>query len=441
MIDPALRWRLVALAWPVALQGVLAAAFALVDTLMVASQGAAAMGGVGLVGRLYMFFGMALGGLAGAVGLLATQRLRSAPQSALAATGAALWLSVLTLPWVALAAAWPQAVAGGLAPDAEVVGAASEFLRYSAPFLFFSALAGVLGAHARALGDTRRPLLAGLLALGVNTLINVLFIEGRWSLPGFGVAAAGAGAALGRLLECIWLWRSLDPQTRAALAARCAPPALREVVAHALPLATKELVWAGGTLAFALLIARLGPTPLAAFNLVLPIEGLLISGVFGVAIAAGIVLGQQLGQGDFSGARDAAAAILAWLTRWVMVASLLLALVLAVLLVTDSRWPGVEPQVGRLALQALLVFSVGFAAKAHNTLVAVGILRCGGDNAWILWVDLCSMWLFSVPLVAIAVLLFQWPLAAVFALMLAEEVVKVALFRRRVRAGRWLRRV
>ena len=437
-------WRaLWQLGWPIIFQSLLAASLGLVDTLMVGGVGPAALGGVGLVSRLLFVLTMVLAGLASGTGAVVAQyagagRLRATRGPVTLAVAVGL---LLTVPMLLVSLFGAEPLAHLLGPDREVAAAAAIFLRWGAPIAPLCAITLTLAAVLRSSGNTRTPMWAGLAALGLNTLLNLLFINGHFGMPAFGVAAAAAATGCARLLEVVWLMMALAPGPLHRLLKSVRRRDWHQMLQVAVPLMLKEVAWAGGILASTLIISRMGQLPLAAFNLVLPVEGVLISVVAGSGVATGILLGHALGRAAFEDAFRCAEQLRRLISRSAFGVGVALALLLATLRQSDFLATVIAPELRHPTFDALAVLCLGFGARAHNTIVSVGILRSGHDTRWLFWIDLCSMWLVNVPMVTVAALILHWPLAAVVGVMLLEEILKVGVFRWRVRSGRWLRRI
>ncbi len=433
---------LIRLGGPVAMQALLGSALALVDALMVSNVGPAALGGVGLVGRLMFVLTMVLAGLASGLGALVAQmsgagRLRAARGPVLAAV---LFGLCLTLPMALACLLYAAPLASLLSPDAAVADAAATFLRWSAAYAPLTALSAMLAATLRGSGNTRTPMWAGGAALLINTALNLVFISGRFGMPAYGVAAAAAATSVARLVEVGWLYASTrsGPLWRLARHWRRRDASL--VLHSTSSLMLKELAWAGGVLASAVIIGRMGEVPLAAYNLVLPVEGAMISLVSGCGVATAILLGHALGRDDRAGALASARQLLRMVSWSALAAGMACATLVQALRYSNVLAGALAPGLLDPALQTLSVLCLGFGARAHNTMVSIGILRSGNDARWLFWADLVSMWAINVPLVALVALGLHWSLPAVVAVMMMEEVGKLALFSWRVNSGRWLRR-
>lgn len=435
-----LFWRLGA---PVSLQSLLAAGAGLLDTIMVASVGTDALGGVGLISRVLFVMNMVLVGLASGVGVLVAQsigagRTRATRGPIVMAIGIGV---ILTLPIALVSLFLPAYLGQLLSPDAGVADAAARFLFWSAAYAPLSAVSMVLSAVLRSHGNTRRPMWAGVLGLGCNTILNFLFIGGHLGFPAFGVAAAALATSFARLLEIVILLRALRVWHFGSMTGLYRSLRKKDFsrIAHASgTLMLKEIAWAGGILASAVIVSHMGANALAAYNLVLPVEGLLVSLIGGCGVAAGIVLGQAIGAKQFESAIRVAERMRHLVAKWGAFLGVACALLVQLVCWSGLMRPILDASIHDQALHALSMSLLAFGARAHNGMVSLGILRSGNDGRWLMWVDMVSMWLINVPMVIVVALVWHWSLPAVVAVMTLEEILKVALFRWRVRSGRWI---
>ena len=113
---------------------------------------------------------------------------------------------------------------------------------------------------------------------------------------------------------------STQPLTPAAADAVSAPEQLRpplmsRLLYYGVPSGLQMLLEVLGFTAFVFLVGRLGVNELAATNLAFNVSSLAFMPVFGLAMTASILVGQQLG-----GGRADLAARATWTTMWIAVA-------------------------------------------------------------------------------------------------------------------------
>lgn len=436
------HWRQVLqLGWPVSLQAVATASFALVDVAMVQTLGAEAVAAVGLAGRALFVLTMLLAGLANGAAVLLSQhagRGEDLPGARLLRWVALATLAI-TLPACAFALAAPEAVAGALVADAAVQRPLAAFVHAVALSIPLSALTLALATASRCWGDSRSPMAAALIGLAANAALNAVLIFGLLGAPALGVAGAGWATSAARALELALL---LAAMSRPGMPARALLAGLRDrhwhspgLLAMAAPFMLQELVWAGSGLVYGMVFGAMGASSLALVSLIAPIEGLLVVCFLGGAVATGIVVGRLLGQRRFNDADALARTAL----RRMRLAALPLCAVGAVLAgLVAQRLPWLADQQAllwtMLALSALTVW-----VRVQAMTLVLGILRAGGDRVGVVAVELGGTLLVGLPLVTLAGLRWGFTLPQVYALLLAVETLKTVALLARMRSGVWRR--
>jgi membrane protein implicated in regulation of membrane protease activity len=76
--------------------------------------------------------------------------------------------------------------------------------------------------------------------------------------------------------------------------------------------------------------------------------------------------------------------------------------------------------------------------KVFNMVACMGILRSGGDTRFVLVFDVGAIWVIGIPAAILAGLVFELPVAWVFAIILVEEFAKFFIWSWRIRSRRWL---
>ena len=86
----------------------------------------------------------------------------------------------------------------------------------------------------------------------------------------------------------------------------------------------------------------------------------------------------------------------------------------------------------------LVVQSVTMAPRAFNFTNIVGVLRGGGDVRAASIIDLGPLWLISIPLAALAGLVWKWGVFWVYVGISLDNVAKWIMGVVRLRSGRWI---
>jgi putative MATE family efflux protein len=424
------------IAIPVSLQALISSSLSFVDIYMVSSLGVNNIAAVGLISKVYFVFIVALFGLTSGISILVAQYWGSGRK--LAVNGllfaGLMWVALVTVPLALLGFFASHPLAALLSPDAAVVQIADLYWRWTSPFILLTGISMVLATVQRATGDSIWPMVASVIALLSNTGMNYLVLFGPIESLRIGMPGVAVATNLSRLLEVslllIVLIRHLRPTwvwQRQAIA---------QIWHQGKVLTIQEALWSAGIFAFFIVYSYMGPNELAAMSLLSPIENMLVDVFIGFGVATAILLGQHLGRNEFDEA---------WaLNQYVLTRFPLAALVFALLMMLLSQFfiaqfSGISESVEDLLLGVWLVYCLALPIKTHNLIAVIGVLRSGGDNPYVLRVELISIWLLALPLVALAGLYFGLPLWLVVMVTVAEEAAKVALFRSRINKRIWLK--
>ena len=424
------------IAIPVSLQALISSSLSFVDIYMVSSLGVNNIAAVGLISKVYFVFIVALFGLTSGISILVAQYWGSGRR--LAVNGllfaGLMWVALVTVPLVLLGFFASNTLAALLSPDAAVVQIADLYWRWTSPFILLTGVSMVLATVQRSTGDSIWPMVASVIALLSNTGMNYLVLFGPIEALRIGMPGVALATNISRLLEVslllIVLIRHLRPTwvwQRQAIA---------QIWHQGKVLTIQEALWSAGIFAFFIVYSYMGPNELAAMSLLSPIENMLVDVFIGFGVATGILLGQHLGRNEFDEA---------WaLNQYVLTRFPLAALVFAFVMMLLSQFfiaqfSGISESVEDLLLGVWLIYCLALPIKTHNLIAVIGVLRSGGDNPYVLRLELISIWLLALPLVALAGLYFGLPLWLVVMGTVAEEAAKVALFRSRINKRIWLK--
>jgi putative MATE family efflux protein len=290
-----------ALAWPVILTFLLESLVGLVDTLMVGRLGAEAVAAVGVGAQILSAVSVAMTAVGtGTLALVARHIGAREPaeanqvlrQSVIAAFG----LSVVAIVPVIVFAFDCVALFG---VDEGVIAQGGAFVQLVMLSIPQSAILFVIGSGLRGAGDTRTPLLIGVIVNVLNVAGNYVLIFGKLGLPALGVRGSAlattiaftAGTALGLLLLARGRlvlrmgWRGLRPHG----------DTIRRVLVIGYPAAGEQLIMQIGFFFYLAFAARYGTSAVAAYFIGVRILALSFLPGYGFAAAAAALVGQNLG--------------------------------------------------------------------------------------------------------------------------------------------------
>ena len=195
-------------------------------------------------------------------------------------------------------------------PDASGVAVreARAYLAWTltaSPVVFVSAT-GI--AALSAAGDTRTPLLAGIVANVVHVGLNRVLILGALGIPAMGMRGAGISTALTFGIEGGFLLLALTARTRGVSLRRdpgSAPTTRfeyraegRSLLRVASPSVLERVLYHAGYLGFIAVLGRLGDAAMAANQSLISVESICFLSADGFGLAAAALVAQKLGAGE-----------------------------------------------------------------------------------------------------------------------------------------------
>lgn len=316
-----LRWTVWALAWPVIISYVSESMVGLVDTLMVGRLGASAVAAVGVGAQLFgavniVVMAVGTGTLALVARHIGARETREAQrilgQSILASTA----LAVLAITPVLI---WPHGFARLFNVTPEVADLAAGFVRRVMLGVPGVGLVFVVAAGLRGAGDTRTPLLVGLIVNAVNVAGNYVLIFGRLGLPAMGIEGSGLASAIavttGAVVAMLLVTRGGLRLRVSRIDLRPDRDAIRRLLVIGAPTAAEQVLMQIGFFLYLTFAAAYGTHAMASYFIGVRILAVSFLPGLGFAAAASALVGQNLG------ARDPAMAERAgWTSAWLCVA-------------------------------------------------------------------------------------------------------------------------
>ena len=298
------------------------------------------------------------------------------------------------------------------------------------------ALGLVLAAALRAAGDSRTPLVTGLIANAVNVGLNWVLIYGHLGAPALGVRGAAVASSLAMVAQVVILvgwWRRgklrLRPSRRRTRPDRVL---FASLFAIGWPAAVEGMLFAGGILWFQRLVSGYGTEAVAAYNVGAAILSLAFLPGMGFAAAASALVGQHLGRGDAGAAeRSGWRATVGALVCMILMGGVIVALGRPIAGLF-SRDPAV------VDLVVLFLWILGAVLPLMAVEFALGgALRGAGDTFYPLAVVFSGLFVCRLVPASLLALVVGAPIGWVWGALVFDYLARASLVARRFRRGRW----
>jgi putative MATE family efflux protein len=437
--EPAgLRRRVLSLAWPVIGQNLLETLLGIVDTLLVAGLGVAAIAGIGGALQIMFFVLAALSALSVGSAILVAQAVgaRAFDQASRLARQSLLWSVLLAVPLALVGLGFADAIIGifGMEPDVARIGA--DYLRVTMGTVVVLVLLILGGGVLRGAGDSRTPMTVTAIANVLNVGLAYGLIYGHFGLPALGAVGsawatfAARSVALLLLLRVLWKGRN---GVSIAGGGGWLPDwsVARRVLGLGIPAAVEQILATTAFLALTILVAQLGTDTLAAQRISMSALSFSFLPGIGFSLAATSLVGQSIGAGwPREGAEMAKIATL-WAVMWMSA----IAVLFIVFATPIMRLFTSEPEVIRVGAAGLRAVALTQPFWGIG-MVQSGALRGTGNTRFPLVVGTAGIW-SAVLLAWLGLKLFDGGLSIVWGAFLVTSPITSILtwrrFRRRVR--------
>ena len=305
--------RILAVALPMMIQNGITNFVQMLDNVMVGQVGTIPMSGVAIVNQLMFVFNLCIFGAASGAGIFTAQfvgredhegirhtfRFKILVGMLLSALGAGIFLT------------FGQNLIGlyltGEGTPADAAATMDYALRYLhvmllglVPFALSNAYSGTL----REIGETKVPMIAGIIAVFVNLIGNYILIFGHFGAPELGVVGAAVATVISRYVElaivAVWTHThgKIHPFILGALRSFHIPRKLTsDIIRKGMPLLINEFLWSTGMAFLSQCYSTRGLDVVAAFNIATTISQLSNVVFLSLGNAVGILMGQMLGAG------------------------------------------------------------------------------------------------------------------------------------------------
>lgn len=435
---------IVRIAIPISLQGLITVGINLMDTVMLSSMGDTQLSASALAGQfinLFQIFCMGIGMGASVLtsrfwGMQDKEGLRKAVTIMLRICLA--FASLFTLATL-LAPGWIMKIYTG---DQENIRYGISYLRWILPTYFCMGLSLTCTIVLRSVGQVKIPLICSILAFFVNIFFNWVFIFGRLGAPRMEIAGAALGTLIARIFELLFICGFFFfKDQKVGYRLRHLRMGCRELVNEYLKISIPVLVSDGllalGNNSVAMIMGRIGTAFVAANSVTMVVQQLSSVLTQGVSNASGIMTGHTMGRGEYEKAQKQGYTFLGL----GFLLGCFAAMVILLLRSPVIEYYQVTAQAKAIAWELMDAISFIIIFQAMNSILTKGVLRAGGDTRFLMLGDILFLWVASIPLGALAGLVWNWPPFWVYTMLKIDQIIKCVWCFFRLRSGKWMKKI
>lgn len=432
------------LALPIAMQQLLVSCAQLIDTAMVTKLGNVVVSSVGVSSRWIFLMNLFYFGISsGSAALIAQFWGAKEKNNIQKSYGIALVFGAAVAVVFNLAMFFiPEYMIRVFTSEQPVIETASQYMRIVAFMGIFSAFNQITCTALRATERVNPPLFTSIAAVGINTVLNYILINGKLGMPALGIRGAALATLISTACQSVLLFIVLRTSKeifndRIKNFFRLSKDFFRRFSVVCLPVVMNEVAWAIGTNIYAMVFARQGSEAYAGYTIFSSIEQIAFVFFVGICHACSIMTGKTIGEGDENGAYKLAKKfVIMTPIIGIITGAALICMRNPILSLLD-----IETQAAfDLASLLILVYCLWLPIRNIPYTLIVGTFRAGGDTKIGIVFDCLSVYLLGVPAVVILGLLVKVDFVyLIIAMYLCEDIPKTILSLHRFKTKKWIK--
>ena len=438
---------ILALMAPIVLQNLITQTVALADTIMVGMLGEEYLAAATMAATPMFIFMIFTFGVQSGAGILVSQYWGKGNIGAInRVLGVGLYFSVIVTFAAALVVAiFPQPILNLVTVDKSLVEIGAPYARIVGFSQALNAISMIYISCQRSMENAR----IGVIVLSISSVFNIvmnwMLIFGKFGFPALGMQGAALATLLSRVLEVIiisvYAYRNKQLPLKLALLLKPGMIIFKDFIKYSLPVLLNEALYGFGAMLYPIILGHMAGAQqiLAAYSVAGNLERLFAAVVFASGSATAVIIGREIGAGRMDRVVSVAKSLIMLGVMLGLCSGGLLLLACFVVL-EPYIYPLFELSVSAAsnATVMLIILACAIPIRTVGFTMGIGILRGGGDVKALMYIDVGSLYLISVPMAAISGLVLNAGIAIVYSSILAEEVIKSFLLTIRVRSKKWI---
>lgn len=427
---------------PISIQSLMNMTVNLIDTMMIGRLGETAIASVGLANKVFFIFILLIFGISSGNGTLASQYYGSGDikkTRKVLGLGLSLALSAGMVFMIAIFF-FPQWFMRIFTHSEKTIELGAIYLVAICISYPFTAVKEIYVSTMRAVGRVKTPVVITLMAILINIFFNYVLIFGNFGVPALGVAGAAYATVIARVFECLAII-GISYLSKSPIACPIADlwgfdkEFLKKFIVIASPVIANEFLWGLGTSLYSAAYGRMGDDVIAAMTITYSVQDIFFSCFSGAAMAALIILGNELGAGKLETAKKYGS----YSYRLSFISGIIISVLLYFLADGFIALYHVDTHLTQMIKSCLMIYAIFIPFKMLDVMLLVGILRSGGDTRASFLLDSTGVWCIGIPMAFIGGLVLRLPIHIVYAMVLSEEVYKMVLGTIRYKQGIWIK--
>lgn len=433
----------ITLAMPIALQNLLSTTASMVDTIMIGSRGELSVAAVGICSQISSLFFALYYGVANGTLLYFSQFYGSGDERGINRTFGLGGLSMLiiSLCYGAIAVIKPGFLLSVYTDKVSIIAEGLPYIRIVGFAYPLQVIAVIISYMMRSTQRVKYPLIASILSLVTNFLLNWVLIYGRFGFPQMGVTGAAVGTLASAVVNVIVLLIFLA-RDKAGIKLH-----LNQLFnwqggfagsfyKKCFPMICNEVLYGVGQMLINIVVGRQSEPAIAAMAAFRVLEGFVFAFFGGLSDAASVVVGKEIGSGHHMEGYT-------YVKRFAALCPMITLCICLILY--GASGPvlglfGLEAEALYYGKRMLLIYVAAGTIRTCNYIMN-NCYRAAGETVFGTVVELTCLFTVSVPATFITGMVLKLPFLFVFAFVYLDEPIRLVLELRYTLSGKWVKPV
>lgn len=339
-----------------------------------------------------------------------------------------IWIFSPTLVWI-------------FARETTIIEQGTTYLRIVAWSYLITCLADSISLCSRSIQKLKVTTIIYIVAILINIILNYCLIYGNLGFPEMRVSGAAIATVIARSFQFAGFLIYIYHDRAHPLAASFKElrnfnkSDIKRVLKMSMPVMISEGGWSIANSMYYIAYGLISSKALAGAQIVVIVGKVYQSFFGGFANSAGVLIGEKLGKGNIKEAKADGKLFI----KIVFILGILFTIIMFFSSTIIANCYHFNIEVTLMISQSIKVFSLFIMAKMFGYLFVCGILRCAGDTAFCMFVDLGTSWFIAIPAVFTVVYFFNVGLPTAVACVYCAEIVKAVLCFYRFKSGKWIK--
>lgn len=435
---------------PIVLQQLIAQFVNLLDNIMIGMVDNSEMTGVALANQIIFIFNLCIFGSLSGASIFGSQFYGAKNKEGFQESFRFKWLMGLVIITIfttvillfnePILNLFINSKEGELSNPAVVLASGKKYILIMLIGNVFFMIKEIYATSLREMKETLFPMICGVIAILINLTFNYLLIFGNFGFPKLGIVGAAIATVLSRIVEMIiiivytTLKRQKYPFIIGVYKKFIRIKSVGTFLPKTLLLLSNEFFWSFGLTMILSCYSMRGLDVVSSINIGNAVSNVFIIIGSSLGNAAGIILGNYLGSGKVTEAKDASYKILAF--------SFFAAIFFSIVMIVASYFIpdlyNTSEGIKTLARKFILISAIFLPFHAFNT-CCYFTLRAGGKVFLTIIFDSLFVWVIRLPLAYILVKFTGLSIMWVYALAEGSDLLKIFIGYYLVDKGVWLK--